>query len=435
MKENNLPSCSEAKSSYVPFSKTAQRNRIISWVRTILNQKILSHTLSEILCDYNLHNCYDDDAVLRCEDFVISMIKCLRKLEKYNHINSIKKYKSMILDDTFSKLDLRLISNNSKLKLYTSLPNIHLSSFDYSSQSREVLNSVSIRKFEEIEKNELIVPSFSYTQSQIPLSDSGGSNDTCPSFFENKNELRPINIVKCDDIEIYFDRKHSPSVPSSKNSATPTTLLSSNLTHTAQSSQSQSTSKPLQKKRTWSILPFFDDDQYAGESSNQTTPSKSIFSKSAPSDFVNQFIPQAGIKIDQKHRRPIPLDSADSNIPYSSGAGFFPKPMLGQSLASFLQTAQFSRTNAEIERENAHFSVAEAMISAFEQIKWRNTEKRLAKSSSGSDVAKRKSKLKKKRLRTWINDIEKCRAEMITMENTSKFFFKCHPSLFILNNN
>jgi len=49
--------------------------------------------------------------------------------------------------------------------------------------------------------------------------------------------------------------------------------------------------------------------------------------------------------------------------------GFFPRPLQGQSLTEFLSSGQFSRANAELDRENAHFSISEAIISAIEQVK------------------------------------------------------------------
>lgn len=49
--------------------------------------------------------------------------------------------------------------------------------------------------------------------------------------------------------------------------------------------------------------------------------------------------------------------------------GYFPRPVEGQSLFSFLSSGQFSRANAELDRENAHFSISEAMIAAIEQVK------------------------------------------------------------------
>jgi hypothetical protein len=48
--------------------------------------------------------------------------------------------------------------------------------------------------------------------------------------------------------------------------------------------------------------------------------------------------------------------------------GFFPRPVEGQSLTSFLSSGQFSRPSAELDRENAHFRISEAMIAAIEQV-------------------------------------------------------------------
>ncbi|XP_046401750.1 run domain Beclin-1-interacting and cysteine-rich domain-containing protein isoform X2 [Ischnura elegans] len=49
--------------------------------------------------------------------------------------------------------------------------------------------------------------------------------------------------------------------------------------------------------------------------------------------------------------------------------GFFPQPARGQSLTSFLSSGQFARSAAELDRENAHFAICEAMIAAVEQVK------------------------------------------------------------------
>ncbi|XP_036319286.1 run domain Beclin-1-interacting and cysteine-rich domain-containing protein isoform X1 [Rhagoletis pomonella] len=45
-----------------------------------------------------------------------------------------------------------------------------------------------------------------------------------------------------------------------------------------------------------------------------------------------------------------------------------------QSLTDFLQTSQMSRNNTDLEKENAHFRVSEAIISAIEHIKWDNSK-------------------------------------------------------------
>ncbi|XP_054728320.1 uncharacterized protein LOC129237538 isoform X1 [Anastrepha obliqua] len=48
-------------------------------------------------------------------------------------------------------------------------------------------------------------------------------------------------------------------------------------------------------------------------------------------------------------------------------------PKHQQSLTDFLQTSQMSRNNTDLEKENAHFRVSEAIISAIEHIKWDNS--------------------------------------------------------------
>jgi hypothetical protein len=59
-------------------------------------------------------------------------------------------------------------------------------------------------------------------------------------------------------------------------------------------------------------------------------------------------------------------DGGSSVLPMATG--YFPRPKKGQSLTSFLSSAQFARANAELDRENAHFSISEAMIAAIEQV-------------------------------------------------------------------
>lgn len=56
-------------------------------------------------------------------------------------------------------------------------------------------------------------------------------------------------------------------------------------------------------------------------------------------------------------------------MPMSTGQDYFPKPAKGQSLRAYLTSSKKARSNAELDRENAHFSVSEAIISAMEKLK------------------------------------------------------------------
>ncbi|XP_064638641.1 run domain Beclin-1-interacting and cysteine-rich domain-containing protein-like [Lineus longissimus] len=53
---------------------------------------------------------------------------------------------------------------------------------------------------------------------------------------------------------------------------------------------------------------------------------------------------------------------------------YFPRPRQGQSLRSFLASQDF-HTCAELDKENAHFSISEALIAAIEQMKWNHVIK------------------------------------------------------------
>lgn len=57
------------------------------------------------------------------------------------------------------------------------------------------------------------------------------------------------------------------------------------------------------------------------------------------------------------------------NITLPMSLGSFPKPSPGQSIMSFLTSGVFSQMNAELDRENAHFNISEAMIAALEQVR------------------------------------------------------------------
>ncbi|KRT83636.1 hypothetical protein AMK59_4859, partial [Oryctes borbonicus] len=81
--------------------------------------------------------------------------------------------------------------------------------------------------------------------------------------------------------------------------------------------------------------------------------------------FLNALAGEKDFK--NKPKKTFIEDGGMSVLPMSTG--YFPRPVQGQTLTSFLTSSQFTRTNAELDRENAHFSISEAMISAMEQIR------------------------------------------------------------------
>lgn len=85
--------------------------------------------------------------------------------------------------------------------------------------------------------------------------------------------------------------------------------------------------------------------------------------------MVDSFLPMAGEKDYKKRpKKTFIEDGGMSVLPMATG--YFPKPVKGQTLLSFLTSGEFARTNAELDRENAHFCISEAIISAMEQIRY-----------------------------------------------------------------
>ncbi|XP_012286390.1 run domain Beclin-1-interacting and cysteine-rich domain-containing protein isoform X3 [Orussus abietinus] len=96
--------------------------------------------------------------------------------------------------------------------------------------------------------------------------------------------------------------------------------------------------------------------------------------------------------------------------------GYFPRPTEGQSLTSFLSSTQFARANAELDRENAHFSISEAMIAAIEQIKCNRQLRLVDETVEESDeeinnlkqrirLRRRQKQEEKSRAGTWTRDL------------------------------
>lgn len=123
-------------------------------------------------------------------------------------------------------------------------------------------------------------------------------------------------------------------------------------------------------------------------------------------------------------------DGGISVLPMATG--YFPKPTKGQSLLSFLTSSQFTRANAELDRENAHFSISEAIISALEQIKCKEKYKMNEEQIDDSDpeILDLKQRI---RLRRTEKAIEKHRKlwTASVMSNDSKFF--CYRLIVLYN--
>lgn len=302
---------------------------------------------------------------------------------------------------------------NLKLRQWSSNPDLlHTNATTHRARSKTISQPIRIpykkvklttEVLAKINENNQQVPSSSITTPTPttikPLSNNSASSSqpiasgsgSCPS-----PDLVPISLIRCDDIKIHVDRRQmvKPIVAE---------LVA------GRSNDSNESSPPTPKQT--SLLSCFPSKIGLNFKllNSEKAESNSMYSNfgpgSAPGDFVSEFMPKEGEKIQNRYSRPIMDDIGGDGggIDNYTPPIFGRQPMQGQSLTSFLESAQFSRVNSDLERENAHFSVSEAMISAIEQIKWERQQKIRQKKYESK-------KNKRRRMRDWVTN-EKTRSK------------------------
>ncbi|KAG5326878.1 RUBIC protein, partial [Acromyrmex heyeri] len=141
-----------------------------------------------------------------------------------------------------------------------------------------------------------------------------------------------------------------------------------------------------------------------------TTRKKTSFLVGSAPEFTGSWsLEVEGQKDIRTPRKSFMEDGGSSVQPMATG--YFPRPAEGQSLTSFLSSARFSRAHdAELDRENAHFSVCEAMIAAIEQVKCNRLQRRLLDDVADDESDEEINRLKQRiRLRRRQRQEEKCR--------------------------
>lgn len=221
------------------------------------------------------------------------------------------------------------------------------------------------------------------------------------------NDLQPINLVKCDDIKIHTDRRNDRRGDESSTSF-------------------DVPSKNVGLVRGGNLLPYLNTSHNTA-STESNSPGKKQTSNSAPGDFAS-FFAANGAKIENRYQQTPLLEQIESGTslsPLCNHDHCALIPNRGQSLTSYLQEAQRTRRNiTDLERENAHFSLSDAIISAIEEIKCSRMERKKEKQVK-ANAQQKKRKSHQRPLRNWnLRDDENCdrgNNTNITDDETSSF--------------
>lgn len=358
-------------------SVAATADKGLQWMFQCLQQRCLSENLNWLITDKeHMGQCYESTAFLRDERYADAMMVCFNALERGQPtllsqidqslyavdqgqtalIGTIKRSEShpnlLLIKDVptsgqgcvlkrrqtihLAKSRSSRADRKSGKKMSRSLPNIVLNDY-YQATKKKPPDGIDGKLPDPAATSSRAagpnVPSFNY-------SDNRWVNCQFILIILNKFPVfsvpKPtINILNCEDIKIYTETSSSAG--------------------SAQSQQvgcfKRDKSQPP-KRREGSRSDLFSLAALTG----------------SPRTLLNEFIPQCGEKI-TKDMDPLHNKSADSMLNVLRS-----RPVPGQSLTSFLKTVYFSRTNTELDRENAHFSLSEALIATFEQLKWNEGE-------------------------------------------------------------
>lgn len=219
------------------------------------------------------------------------------------------------------------------------------------------------------------------------------------------NDLQPINLVKCDDIKIYTDRRGDET-----------------------STSMDVSSKNVGLVRGGNLLPYLNTSHNTTTTSTELnfSPAKKYTSNSAPADFASFFAANEGAKIQNRyHRHTLPdhIESGTSLSPLCDHDHCALIPNRGQSLTSYLQEAQRMRRNiTDLERENRHFSLSDAIISAIEEIKCSRMEQKQKKDVKATSEQRKKRRTHQRPLRNWnFGDDERGMNANATDDESSSF--------------
>ncbi|CAG9862967.1 unnamed protein product [Phyllotreta striolata] len=342
------------------------------WLYRSLENHSLSQKLSWLLTDKNhLSQCYQEYAFLRQEKYAEATLICLRAVERNQAslLSDINPYLFIQKPNDFLKVHRRCSSfpDHHMQKIYAERFNVRRRTVQ---NVQTELRKEAVKKVKQNVQGKLkpwnSMPSLLSVQSKIskrPCSES----KTTPTTPVHTKKISPT-ALKVDYGTLQPASKKlnlKRNRPYAKSTCVKHIIIDNcNIVeHTPSLSSSQSSGTIVNEELMQSTI-----------SMPETKSKTSNILSQSPLNVVDSFLPMAGEKDYKKMpKKTFIEDGGMSVLPMATG--YFPKPTKGQSLLSFLTSSQFSRANAELDRENAHFSISEAIISAMEQIRCKRSGK------------------------------------------------------------
>ncbi|CAH1102808.1 unnamed protein product [Psylliodes chrysocephalus] len=334
------------------------------WLYRSLENHSLSQKLSWLLSDKNhLSKCYHDYAFLCQEKYAEATLICLRAVERNQASLMSEINPSLFLQkpSQFLKIHRRCSSfpDNHMQKIYEEKLNIRRRTIQ--NFQNEVNKKIATGKIHGKLKAWHSMPSLLSVQHNIFKNRPRFESKTTPSTPIHSKKISP-SLLKVDYRTLQPIPKKLNIKRNRQNIKPPDVkhIIIDNCSiveHTPSLSSSQSSGTIMNEELTQSTV-----------SMPETKSKVSNILSQSPLTVVDSFLPMPGEK-DYKRlpKKTFIEDGGMSVLPMATG--YFPKPTKGQSLLSFLTSSQFARANAELDRENAHFSISEAIISAMEQIR------------------------------------------------------------------
>ncbi|XP_061171620.1 run domain Beclin-1-interacting and cysteine-rich domain-containing protein-like [Saccostrea echinata] len=370
-------------------------NRGSTWLRESLRDHTLSSQLSTLVSNKSLMNkFYFEFAFLNDEQYFKALCVCLKAIE-LNRISLL------------AELDLKLLSHSHEQDIRGTR------SRSWAVPERKHRNSVGDRKSSSHDAMALAPPFASPKQESIlcmsdehavpssirestspeetkslareslrtVLRKSGSESPTgdAPdfSFYDNLNSDPLLNIEFSDEVNhMNPSLKEVVSTPQLVNHKSKKVIVRS------QSETGMSKTSAVIKNI------YKDNEDFSHETPGSVSRLEDIFSDSEcpPKGEEKEKVKvkskghkrsrsdQGGIKVEKMTQKENKVSTeAKGVVIYENkdmpGEGTFKQPLQGQSLINYLSSQDF-HTCANLDKENAHFSISEALIAAIEQMKW-----------------------------------------------------------------